>query len=121
MVKEAVEAENRFMPPLPPPAQSQMLREMGTQTAKLFFSISRDELNRGRYDLAFKNVHEGYKLDPRNTDIVGVIGQMEREASRRLSAEPGCETYTYAASITRPETAIHKKAVEMMKKEGCPE
>jgi hypothetical protein len=94
---------------------------MGTQTAKLFFSISRDEINRGRYDLAFKNVHEGYKLDPRNTDIVGVIGQMEREASRRISSEPGCESYSYARSITRPDSAIHKKAAELMKKENCPE
>jgi hypothetical protein len=83
--REAVEAESRFLPPLPAGTPSHVLHEMGLRSAALVFAQVREALEAGRYDLAAPSVLEAYRLDPRNTDIVGVVGQMERDASRRMT------------------------------------
>jgi hypothetical protein len=93
---------------------------MSAELAKVFYNSAKDELNKEHLDKAFKNVYEGYKLDPLNTDIANAIVYMERQANDLLNTQPSCETYGYALSITRPESPPHKKAADAAHKAHCP-
>ena len=80
-----------------------------------------DEFNKEHFDKCFANVYEGYKLNPKNTDLAGYMARMEREANRKLNDSPSCDTVYFAMTITAPDSPTHKKALEHGRKQGCPD
>ena len=116
IIKDAFEADAAIVPH---GFKSVLVKEMSSELAKAFFDAAKDELAQEHLDKAFKNVYEGYKLDPLNTDLAGALGYMEREANLRIAASPNCDSYQFALSITRPQSRPHQQALEAAKRAGC--
>ncbi len=122
LLQEVAEAEARLFGTLldHAPQPSRLLREMQAGTAQLFLSLGREEAGRGRSDLSFAHVEQGYRLEPGNADLGSLLVQLEREASARLAREQTCESFRFVTSTTRSDTTLHARAAELAFKAGCP-
>ncbi|HEY3447702.1 MAG TPA: FHA domain-containing protein [Myxococcales bacterium] len=118
ILKEAFEADARLMPA---GFESEMMKEQKAELAKIYYDMAKDEFNKEHFDKCFANVYEGYKLNPKNTDLAGYMARMEREANRKLNDSPSCDTVYFAITITAPDSSTHKKALEIGRKQGCPD
>lgn len=113
---QAFEAEAKL---IPPGVQCTLVKEMSQQLAKVFYGLAKEELQKDHLEKAFVSVHQGYKLDPTNTDLANAIAYMERDANRRINEQPGCASFRYALSITPEESQAHKKAKKAAEAGNC--
>ncbi|MGC4114184.1 MAG: FHA domain-containing protein [Myxococcales bacterium] len=118
ILKEAFEADAKLMPA---GFESELVKEQKAELAKIYYDMAKDEFNKEHYDKCFANVYEGYKLNPKNTDLAGYMARMEREANRKLGDGATCDSVYFAMTITAPDSPTHKKALEKGRKQGCPD
>jgi len=117
-VQEASEAEQLLLQ-TPTWERSPLVRELARAVSSQLFARAKAPLDRGDLEAASVWIDQGCRVDPRNVDIAGALGMLERTAARALNEQPGCETFHRAASITRAESALNRKALEQAARCNC--
>ncbi len=117
VLKEAFDAEARI---LPPGIESEIIGNTKADLAKLHADLAKDACAKDHLEKCFVEADRGSQLNPRDTNLLGMLRRMETAANERLNQDRSCESVAYALAITRPGTPVNDKALELGKELGCP-
>lgn len=116
-LKGMIDADARLMPA---GFEGRPVRDAKADLAKLYFGLAKDEWALEHFAKAAKLAHRGYELNPKNTNLAGFVARMDREAGRKVDADPDCRAVDEALSLTLPASPVHKRALALGRAKGCP-
>lgn len=117
VLKDAFDAEARV---LPAGLESEAMRNVKADLAKVYLELAKDAMVKDHLETCFQYARRGSELNPKDTNLLGMLRRMETAANERLNESRTCEFVDYALQITAPGTTVNDKALEIGKELGCP-
>lgn len=112
---EAFAADAKVMPK---DVVSALAKDMSSQLSALYVAKADEEVKKDKIIEAFRFLHEGYKLDKMNTELILRLQQMESWARGQLE-NGDCESIMNAIGTTLPESTINERAKAAARENGC--
>lgn len=112
---EAFAADAKLMPK---GVVSALAKDMASQLSTLYVEKADEEVKKELIVEAFRFLHEGYKIDKMNTELITRLQQMESWARDQLDSG-SCEGIRNAIGTTLPESTIHERALAAARENGC--